>query len=221
MNTYENIDHGEVVLHQKKWAHIEAMPKWKWGYMPIKTRDKASTPSVIGLISVWLQGQESQSITRTDIFTAVLPDGRLHSIPSIEALGYLRAEPSENLVMHDRMVYDRHHINKRSVSIAEQKAPQKNQSHKITSTQTKVLDALATVFPGRDISNLLMNVETIQDERQRDKLFREVVSNLKEHNAILPQVLEQIAKLIDALSSRVVQKSSTVAHTTPIFYYGK
>lgn len=122
--------------------------------------------------------------------------------------------------MHDRMVYDRYHINKRSVRIAEQKAPQKNQSHKITSTQTKVLDALAKVFPGRDISNLLMNVETIQDERQRDKLFREVVSNLKEHNVILPQVLEQIAKLIDALSSRVAE-NQYIAHTTPIFYYGK
>lgn len=150
----------------------------------------------------------------------MLPDDRLHSIPSIEALGYLRAEPTEDLAMHDGMTYDRHHINKRSVRIAEQKAPQKNQSHKITSTQTKVLDALAKVFPGKDISHLLMNVETIQDERQRDKLFREVASSLKEHNVILPQVLEQIAKLIDTLSSRVVEKQQVV-HTTPIFYYGK
>jgi predicted outer membrane protein len=122
--------------------------------------------------------------------------------------------------MHDRMVYDRYHINKLSMSIAGQKALQNNQLQKITPTQYKVLDALAKVFPGRDISNLLMNVETIQDERQRDKLFREVVSNLKEHNAILPQVLEQIAKLIDTLSSRVAE-NQYIAHTTPIFYYGK
>ena len=106
------------------------------------------------------------------------------------------------------------------MSIAGQKATQNNQSQKVTPTQYKVLDALAKVFPGKDISHLLMNVETIQDERQRDKLFREVVSNLKEHNVILPQVLEQIAKLIDALSSRVVEKQQVV-HTTPIFYYGK
>ena len=104
--------------------------------------------------------------------------------------------------------------------IAGQKALPNNQQQKITPTQYKVLDALAKVFPGRDISNLLMNVETIQDERQRDKLFREVVSNLKEHNAILPQVLEQIAKLIDTLSSRVAE-NQYIAHTTPIFYYGK
>ncbi len=106
------------------------------------------------------------------------------------------------------------------MSIAGQKALQNNQLQKITPTQYKVLDALAKVFPGRDISNLLMNVETIQDERQRDKLFREVVSNLKEHNAILPQVLEQIAKLIDTLSSRVAE-NQYIAHTTSIFYYGK
>ncbi len=141
-------------------------------------------------------------------------------MPSIEALGYLHAEPSENLTMKDHMSYDRNHINKLSTSIAGQKALQNNQSHKITPTQYKVLDALSKVFPGRDISNLLMNVETIQDERERDIIFRQVSLNLKEHNVILPQILEKVAVLIDTLTSRV-RENQTISYTTPIFYYGK
>lgn len=122
--------------------------------------------------------------------------------------------------MHDRMTYDRVHIDKLSTSIAGQKALQNNQSNKITPTQYKVLDALSKVFPGRDISTLLMNIETIQDERERDMLFRQVISNLKESNVILPQVLEKVGKLIDKLSSKV-RENQSVSHTTPIFYYGK
>lgn len=122
--------------------------------------------------------------------------------------------------MNDVMQYNRVHIDKLSTSIAGQKALQNNKADKITPNKEKVLIALSKIFPGRDISNLLMNVETIQDERERDILFRLITSSLKENNNILPQILEKVAKLIDILASRV-RENQTISHVTPIFYYGK
>ena len=65
-----------------------------------------------------------------------------------------------------------------------------------------------------------MRIDTIQDEKERDTIFRLVRKDIREHGVILSVTLSRTARFIDILTSRIPEDKS-VTDTTAILYYSK